>query len=37
MIETLGKQLDGDAHLAYLPTCFVYVLDVPVSSLKPPD
>src|SRR4030081_1867101 len=37
MIETLGKQLDGNAHLAYQPTGFVYVLDVPLSSLKPPD
>ena len=37
MIETLGKQLDGDARLAYLPTGFVYVLDVPLGSLKPPD
>ena len=37
MIETLGKQLDGNAHLAYQPTGFVYVLDVPLGSLKPPD
>src|ERR1700738_4435455 len=37
MIETLGKQLDGNAHLAYQPTGFVYVLDVPLSPLKPPD
>lgn len=37
MIETLGKQLDGNAHLAYQPTGFVYALDVPLSSLKPPD
>jgi two-component sensor histidine kinase len=37
MIETLGKQLDGDARLAYEPTGFLYVLDVPLSSLKPPD
>ena len=36
MIETLGKQLEGDARLAYEPTGFVYVLDVPLSSLKPP-
>src|ERR1700737_2680843 len=36
-LETLGKQLDGNAHLAYQPTGFVYVLDVPLSSLKPPD
>jgi two-component sensor histidine kinase len=37
MIETLGKQLDGEAHLTYLPEGFVYTLDVPLSSLKPPD
>jgi two-component sensor histidine kinase len=37
MIETLGKQLDGDAHLAYEPTGFVYTLDVPLSTLKPPE
>jgi two-component sensor histidine kinase len=37
MVQTLGKQLDGDARLAYEPTGFVYVLDVPLSSLKPPD
>jgi two-component sensor histidine kinase len=36
MIETLGKQLDGDAHLTYEPTGFVYTLDVPLSTLKPP-
>jgi two-component sensor histidine kinase len=37
MIETLGKQLDGDAHLAYEPTGFVYTLDVPLSTLEPPE
>src|ERR1700676_446497 len=37
MIETLGKQLDGDAHLTYEPTGFVYTLDVPLSTLKPPE
>jgi two-component sensor histidine kinase len=37
MIETLGKQLGGDAHLAYQPTGFVYTVDVPLSSLKPPE
>ena len=36
MIETLGKQLNGDAHLAYLPSGFVYVLDVPLSSSNRP-
>jgi two-component sensor histidine kinase len=35
MIETLGKQLDGEARLAYEPSGFVYTLDVPLSSLKP--
>lgn len=37
MIETLGKQLDGEARLSYDPAGFVYALDVPLSSLKPPD
>jgi two-component sensor histidine kinase len=36
MIETLGKQLDGEARLAYEPKGFLYILDVPLSSLKPP-
>jgi two-component sensor histidine kinase len=35
MIETLGKQLDGEARLAYAPSGFVYALDVPLNSLKP--
>jgi two-component sensor histidine kinase len=34
MIETLGKQLNGEAHLPYEPTGFVYALDVPLSALK---
>jgi two-component sensor histidine kinase len=37
MIETLGKQLSGEARLIYDPNGFVYFLDVPLSSLKPPD
>jgi len=37
MIETLGKQLEGEARLNYDPAGFVYALDVPLSSLKPPD
>jgi two-component sensor histidine kinase len=37
MIETLGKQLDGEARLAYEPSGFVYTLDVPLSTLKPPE
>lgn len=36
LIETLGKQLSGEVHLAYAPTGFVYTLDVPLSALKPP-
>jgi two-component sensor histidine kinase len=35
MIETLGKQLNGEARLAYEPTGLVYTLDVPLSSLRP--
>jgi two-component sensor histidine kinase len=37
MIDTLGRQLGGDAHLTYEPTGFVYTLDVPLSTLKPPE
>ena len=37
LIETLGKQLNGNVELAYDPKGFVYSLDVPLSSLKPPD
>jgi two-component sensor histidine kinase len=37
MIETLGRQLGGDAHLTYQPTGFVYTLDVPISTLKSPE
>jgi two-component sensor histidine kinase len=36
MIEALGKQLNGEARLAYEPAGFVYTLDVPLNSLKPP-
>jgi two-component sensor histidine kinase len=36
LIETLGKQLNGEVHLTYAPTGFVYTLDVPLSALKPP-
>lgn len=36
LIETLGKQLNGDVRLAYEPQGFVYTLDVPLSALKPP-
>jgi two-component sensor histidine kinase len=37
MIETLGQQLNGKVEMAYAPKGFVYALDVPLSSLKPPD
>jgi two-component sensor histidine kinase len=37
LIETLGKQLNGTVEMTYDPKGFVYVLDVPLSSLKPPD
>lgn len=37
LIETLGKQLQGDVKMSYAPNGFVYALDVPLSSLKPPD
>jgi two-component sensor histidine kinase len=37
LMETLGKQLNGEVELTYAPTGFVYALDVPLSSLKPPD
>ena len=33
LIETLGKQLKGDVYLTYQQTGFVYVFDVPLSSL----
>jgi two-component sensor histidine kinase len=36
MIETLGKQLNGTVEMAYAAKGFVYSLDVPLSSLKPP-
>jgi two-component sensor histidine kinase len=37
LIETLGKQLNGKVEMSYAPAGFIYVLDVPLSSLKPPD
>ena len=33
MMETLGQQLSGHVHLAYEPSGFVYVLDVPLKSV----
>jgi two-component sensor histidine kinase len=37
LMETLGKQLKGEVELTYAPEGFIYALDVPLSSLKPPD
>jgi two-component sensor histidine kinase len=37
MIRTLGKQLNGTVEKTYDPKGFVYTLDAPLSSLKPPD
>jgi two-component sensor histidine kinase len=36
LIETLGKQLHGEVEMTYDQKGFVYALDVPLSSLKPP-
>ena len=33
MMRSLGQQLDGQVELAYHPTGFVYMLDVPLRSL----
>jgi two-component sensor histidine kinase len=33
MMEALGRQLNGQVQLAYLPTGFVYTLDAPLSAL----
>jgi two-component sensor histidine kinase len=37
LIETLGTQLKGKVEMTYDLKGFVYALDVPLSSLKPPD
>jgi two-component sensor histidine kinase len=37
LMETLGKQLNGEVQLDYAPAGFIYALDAPLSSLKPPD
>lgn len=37
LIETLGRQLNGNAEMAYAPDGFAFALDVPMASLKPPD
>src|ERR1700694_4886417 len=36
LIETLGRQLKGKVEMAYDLKGFVYALDVPLNSLKPP-
>jgi two-component sensor histidine kinase/DNA-binding response OmpR family regulator len=33
MMESLGQQLNGQVHLGYEPSGFIYTLDVPLSSL----
>ena len=33
MMNSLGQQLRGQVALAYQPSGFIYMLDVPVSSL----
>jgi two-component sensor histidine kinase len=33
MMGSLGQQLNGEVHLAYEPSGFIYTLDVPVASL----
>ncbi len=37
LIETLGKQLNGEVELTYDPAGFVYALNVPLGSLKAAD
>jgi hypothetical protein len=34
MMGSLGLQLKGQVDLAYIPTGFVYTIDVPLSSLS---
>ena len=34
MMESLGQQLNGQVQLAYEPSGFVYVLNVPLGSIK---
>ena len=36
LIGSLGQQLKGQVNLAYDPSGFVYVLDVPMASLVAP-
>lgn len=37
LIETLGRQLNGEPEMSYAPTGFSYALTVPLSTLKPQD
>jgi two-component sensor histidine kinase len=37
LIETLGQQLHGNVEMTYDRKGFIYALDVPLGSLKPPD
>jgi two-component sensor histidine kinase len=37
LMETLGKQLHGDVRLNYETSGFIYVLEAPLASLKPPE
>ena len=37
LMETLGRQLNGTVEMTYDSKGFIYVLDVPLSSLKPSD
>jgi two-component sensor histidine kinase len=37
MIESLGKQLNGQVSLAYQPTGLIYTLEVPLAALQPSD
>jgi two-component sensor histidine kinase len=37
LMQTLGKQLNGEVELTYAPKGFIYALDTPLSSLKPPN
>lgn len=35
LVETLGRQLNGNVHLTYEPAGFVYAFDVPLASVTP--
>jgi two-component sensor histidine kinase/ActR/RegA family two-component response regulator len=36
LMQTLGKQLNGEVELGYEPAGLIYALDVPLSALVPP-